>query len=208
MAKPVQSRDSGCGCCVPLPQVSFYRGEVPSDLPEEVARKRKGHENQWLATLPIKLPVSRFLLSFFLFNAHQTSIIFIQLCCCCLAHFLSSPSQFITHTNCFPSHQEKTAQFLLIDFSHRRSTGRIASSWMRASVLLWTWATQRPACWRRQTCSTSPDGSVRRGIRSASVWVSRTQRWTASSTTTGQFQDLYLHFNVGIRQDWVFTEQP
>lgn len=37
-------------------QVSFYRGEVPSDLPEEVARKRKGHENQWLATLPLKLP--------------------------------------------------------------------------------------------------------------------------------------------------------
>lgn len=39
--------------------MSFYRGEVPSDLPEEVARKRKGHENQWLATLPLKLPVSR-----------------------------------------------------------------------------------------------------------------------------------------------------
>ncbi|XP_029991586.1 p53-induced death domain-containing protein 1 [Sphaeramia orbicularis] len=37
-------------------QVSFYRGEVPENLPEEVARKRKGHDNQWLATLPLKLP--------------------------------------------------------------------------------------------------------------------------------------------------------
>ncbi|XP_062276027.1 p53-induced death domain-containing protein 1 [Scomber scombrus] len=37
-------------------QVSFYRGEIPSDLPEEVARKRKGHDNQWLATLPLRLP--------------------------------------------------------------------------------------------------------------------------------------------------------
>ncbi|KAM6960629.1 p53-induced death domain-containing protein 1 [Aplochiton taeniatus] len=37
-------------------QVSFYRGEIPDDLPEEVARKRKGHDSQWLATLPIKLP--------------------------------------------------------------------------------------------------------------------------------------------------------
>uniref|UniRef100_A0A8B9GLY3 P53-induced death domain-containing protein 1 n=1 Tax=Astyanax mexicanus TaxID=7994 RepID=A0A8B9GLY3_ASTMX len=39
-------------------QVSFYRGEVPSDLPEEVARKRKGHDNQWMATLPLRLPGS------------------------------------------------------------------------------------------------------------------------------------------------------
>ncbi|KAL0968859.1 hypothetical protein UPYG_G00272810 [Umbra pygmaea] len=39
-------------------QVSFYRGEVPSDLPEELARKRKGHDSQWLATLPLKLPGS------------------------------------------------------------------------------------------------------------------------------------------------------
>ncbi|XP_051545470.1 p53-induced death domain-containing protein 1 [Myxocyprinus asiaticus] len=36
-------------------QVSFYRGEVPSDLPEEVAHKRKGHDNQWMATLPLRL---------------------------------------------------------------------------------------------------------------------------------------------------------
>lgn len=39
-----------------LLKVSFYRGEIPSDLPEEVSRKRKGHDSQWLATLPIKLP--------------------------------------------------------------------------------------------------------------------------------------------------------
>uniref|UniRef100_A0A8C1ZL38 P53-induced death domain protein 1 n=1 Tax=Cyprinus carpio TaxID=7962 RepID=A0A8C1ZL38_CYPCA len=39
-------------------QVSFYRGEVPSDLPEEVASKRKGHDNQWMATLPLRIPVS------------------------------------------------------------------------------------------------------------------------------------------------------
>ncbi|TSK13474.1 p53-induced death domain-containing protein 1 [Bagarius yarrelli] len=37
-------------------QVSFYRGEVPSDLPEEVAQKRKGHDSQWMATLPLRLP--------------------------------------------------------------------------------------------------------------------------------------------------------
>uniref|UniRef100_A0A9J8CNC9 P53-induced death domain protein 1 n=1 Tax=Cyprinus carpio carpio TaxID=630221 RepID=A0A9J8CNC9_CYPCA len=37
-------------------QVSFYRGEVPSDLPEEVASKRKGHDNQWMATLPLRIP--------------------------------------------------------------------------------------------------------------------------------------------------------
>lgn len=40
-----------------FPQVSFYRGEVPSDLPEEVARKRKGPDSQWMATLPLRLPV-------------------------------------------------------------------------------------------------------------------------------------------------------
>ena len=40
------------------PQVSFYRGEVPNDLPVEVARKRKGNDSQWLATLPLRLPVS------------------------------------------------------------------------------------------------------------------------------------------------------
>ncbi|XP_075326111.1 uncharacterized protein pidd1 [Odontesthes bonariensis] len=38
-------------------QVSFYRGEIPSNLPEEVARKRKGLDSQWLATLPLRLPV-------------------------------------------------------------------------------------------------------------------------------------------------------
>lgn len=37
-------------------QVSFYRGEIPEDLPEEVARRRKGQDSQWLATLPLKLP--------------------------------------------------------------------------------------------------------------------------------------------------------
>ncbi|XP_069019639.1 p53-induced death domain-containing protein 1 [Embiotoca jacksoni] len=37
-------------------QVSFYRGEIPSNLPEEVARKRKGLDSQWLATLPLRLP--------------------------------------------------------------------------------------------------------------------------------------------------------
>ncbi|XP_034542627.1 p53-induced death domain-containing protein 1 [Notolabrus celidotus] len=37
-------------------QVSFYRGEVPANIPEEVARKRKGQDSQWLATLPLKLP--------------------------------------------------------------------------------------------------------------------------------------------------------
>uniref|UniRef100_A0A3Q4HE00 P53-induced death domain protein 1 n=1 Tax=Neolamprologus brichardi TaxID=32507 RepID=A0A3Q4HE00_NEOBR len=38
-------------------QVSFYRGEIPSNLPEEVARKRKGLDSQWLTTLPLRLPV-------------------------------------------------------------------------------------------------------------------------------------------------------
>ncbi|XP_031603311.1 p53-induced death domain-containing protein 1 [Oreochromis aureus] len=37
-------------------QVSFYRGEIPSNLPEEVARKRKGLDSQWLTTLPLRLP--------------------------------------------------------------------------------------------------------------------------------------------------------
>ncbi|KAL7857675.1 hypothetical protein AOLI_G00177770 [Acnodon oligacanthus] len=37
-------------------QVSFYRGKVPSDLPEEVAQKRKGLDSQWMATLPLRLP--------------------------------------------------------------------------------------------------------------------------------------------------------
>uniref|UniRef100_A0A3Q3INT7 P53-induced death domain protein 1 n=1 Tax=Monopterus albus TaxID=43700 RepID=A0A3Q3INT7_MONAL len=37
-------------------QVSFYRGEIPVSLPEELAKKRKGHDSQWLATLPLRLP--------------------------------------------------------------------------------------------------------------------------------------------------------
>ncbi|XP_011474357.1 p53-induced death domain-containing protein 1 isoform X1 [Oryzias latipes] len=37
-------------------QVSFYRGDIPSNLPEEVAKKRKGLDSQWLATLPLRLP--------------------------------------------------------------------------------------------------------------------------------------------------------
>lgn len=37
-------------------QVSFYRGSLPSNIPEEAARKRKGPDSMWLATLPIKLP--------------------------------------------------------------------------------------------------------------------------------------------------------
>ncbi|KAM9377782.1 p53-induced death domain-containing protein 1 isoform 2-T2 [Pholidichthys leucotaenia] len=37
-------------------QVSFYRGEIPSVLPEEVVKKRKGLDSQWLATLPLRLP--------------------------------------------------------------------------------------------------------------------------------------------------------
>lgn len=43
---------------VPLFQVSFYRGDIPSNLPQEVTRKRKGEDSQWLATLPLRLPVS------------------------------------------------------------------------------------------------------------------------------------------------------
>lgn len=39
-------------------QVSFYRGAVPEDVPEEAeaARHRKGTDSPWMATLPIKLP--------------------------------------------------------------------------------------------------------------------------------------------------------
>uniref|UniRef100_A0A1A7WM94 p53-induced death domain protein n=2 Tax=Iconisemion striatum TaxID=60296 RepID=A0A1A7WM94_9TELE len=37
-------------------QVSFYRGDIPGNLPEEVARMRKGLDNQWLTTLPLRLP--------------------------------------------------------------------------------------------------------------------------------------------------------
>ncbi|XP_054827919.1 p53-induced death domain-containing protein 1 [Eublepharis macularius] len=37
-------------------QVSFYRGAVPKNIPEEATKKRKGPKSHWLATLPIKLP--------------------------------------------------------------------------------------------------------------------------------------------------------
>ncbi|XP_072128367.1 p53-induced death domain-containing protein 1 [Mobula birostris] len=37
-------------------QVSFYRGSLPENVPEEAAKKRKGPDSMWLATLPIKLP--------------------------------------------------------------------------------------------------------------------------------------------------------
>ncbi|KAM9816115.1 p53-induced death domain-containing protein 1-like isoform 1-T1 [Syngnathus typhle] len=37
-------------------EVSFYRGEIPSSLPKEIVSKRKGHDSQWLATLPLRLP--------------------------------------------------------------------------------------------------------------------------------------------------------
>ncbi|KAM9221928.1 p53-induced death domain-containing protein 1 isoform 2-T2 [Dugong dugon] len=39
-------------------QVSFYRGTVPTEVPEEAeaARQKKGSDALWMATLPIKLP--------------------------------------------------------------------------------------------------------------------------------------------------------
>ncbi|KAF4790189.1 p53-induced death domain-containing protein 1 [Turdus rufiventris] len=37
-------------------QVSFYRGAVPDNIPEDASRRRKGPDSLWLATLPIKLP--------------------------------------------------------------------------------------------------------------------------------------------------------
>ncbi|XP_027760416.1 p53-induced death domain-containing protein 1 isoform X4 [Empidonax traillii] len=37
-------------------QVSFYRGAVPQNIPEDASRRRKGADSLWLATLPIKLP--------------------------------------------------------------------------------------------------------------------------------------------------------
>uniref|UniRef100_A0ACB8G465 Uncharacterized protein n=1 Tax=Sphaerodactylus townsendi TaxID=933632 RepID=A0ACB8G465_9SAUR len=37
-------------------QVSFYRGAVPENIPEEATKKRKDPNSHWLATLPIKLP--------------------------------------------------------------------------------------------------------------------------------------------------------
>ncbi|XP_061466025.1 p53-induced death domain-containing protein 1 isoform X4 [Rhineura floridana] len=37
-------------------QVSFYRGAVPENVPEEITKRRKGPNSHWLATLPIRLP--------------------------------------------------------------------------------------------------------------------------------------------------------
>ncbi|XP_077177510.1 p53-induced death domain-containing protein 1 [Paroedura picta] len=37
-------------------QVSFYRGAVPENIPEEATKKRKSPNSLWLATLPMKLP--------------------------------------------------------------------------------------------------------------------------------------------------------
>ncbi|NXG01209.1 PIDD1 protein, partial [Sakesphorus luctuosus] len=37
-------------------QVSFYRGAVPENIPEDASRRRRGSDSLWLATLPIKLP--------------------------------------------------------------------------------------------------------------------------------------------------------
>uniref|UniRef100_A0A8D0L2R6 P53-induced death domain protein 1 n=1 Tax=Sphenodon punctatus TaxID=8508 RepID=A0A8D0L2R6_SPHPU len=37
-------------------QVSFYRGAVPENIPEDATKRRKGPDSHWLATLPIKLP--------------------------------------------------------------------------------------------------------------------------------------------------------
>ncbi|XP_069912359.1 p53-induced death domain-containing protein 1 isoform X3 [Oryctolagus cuniculus] len=37
-------------------QVSFYRGSVPTEVPKEAARQRKGADALWMATLPLKLP--------------------------------------------------------------------------------------------------------------------------------------------------------
>ncbi|NWI94657.1 PIDD1 protein, partial [Pitta sordida] len=37
-------------------QVSFYRGAIPENIPEDASRRRKGPDSLWLATLPIKLP--------------------------------------------------------------------------------------------------------------------------------------------------------
>ncbi|XP_052051348.1 p53-induced death domain-containing protein 1 isoform X2 [Apodemus sylvaticus] len=39
-------------------QVSFYRGSLPAEVPEEAeaARQKKGKDTSWMATLPIKLP--------------------------------------------------------------------------------------------------------------------------------------------------------
>uniref|UniRef100_A0A8D0L2A9 P53-induced death domain protein 1 n=1 Tax=Sphenodon punctatus TaxID=8508 RepID=A0A8D0L2A9_SPHPU len=36
--------------------VSFYRGAVPENIPEDATKRRKGPDSHWLATLPIKLP--------------------------------------------------------------------------------------------------------------------------------------------------------
>ncbi|XP_069912333.1 p53-induced death domain-containing protein 1 isoform X2 [Oryctolagus cuniculus] len=39
-------------------QVSFYRGSVPTEVPKEAARQRKGADALWMATLPLKLPAN------------------------------------------------------------------------------------------------------------------------------------------------------
>ncbi|XP_069821717.1 p53-induced death domain-containing protein 1 isoform X2 [Dendropsophus ebraccatus] len=41
-------------------QVSFYRGLVPEGVPEEVTKHRKGSRSDWMATLPIKLPKTKY----------------------------------------------------------------------------------------------------------------------------------------------------
>lgn len=46
--------------CFLFAKVSFYRGAVPESIPEDASRRRKGPDSLWLATLPIKLPVSCF----------------------------------------------------------------------------------------------------------------------------------------------------
>lgn len=46
--------------CFLFVKVSFYRGAVPESIPEDASRRRKGPDSLWLATLPIKLPVSCF----------------------------------------------------------------------------------------------------------------------------------------------------
>ncbi|XP_064423974.1 p53-induced death domain-containing protein 1 [Latimeria chalumnae] len=37
-------------------QVSFYRGDIPDNIPEDATKRRKGLDSHWLATLPLKLP--------------------------------------------------------------------------------------------------------------------------------------------------------
>lgn len=46
--------------CFLFAKVSFYRGAIPESIPEDASRRRRGPDPLWLATLPIKLPVSSF----------------------------------------------------------------------------------------------------------------------------------------------------